>query len=93
MTVPPLFGWEDILAVLGTVIAAAVAFLLIAAVCAAFTGRSEWQAFLAGRSRSVAVDQAESEPPFRSSSAARTRAATAATSPVASTGRSSPPAA
>ncbi len=51
MTVPPLFGWEDILAALGMVIVAAVAFLLIAAVCAAFTGRSEWQAFLAGRSR------------------------------------------
>jgi hypothetical protein len=51
MTVPPLFGWGEILTVLVLVIAAAVAFLLVAAVLAAFTGRSEWQAFLAGRSR------------------------------------------
>lgn len=51
MTVPPLFGWEEILAVLGLVTAAAVAFLLIATVCTAVIGRWEWQAFLAGRSR------------------------------------------
>ena len=51
MTVPPLFGWGEILTVLVLVIAAAVAFLLVAAVLAAFTGQSEWQAFLAGRSR------------------------------------------
>jgi hypothetical protein len=62
MTVPPLFGWQEILAVLALVIAAALAFLLIAAVCAAFTGRSEWQAFLAGRSRRSRWAPSASEP-------------------------------
>jgi hypothetical protein len=62
MTVPPLFGWEEILTVLVLVIAAAVAFLLVAAVAAAFTGRSEWQAFLAGRSRRHPVPSSASEP-------------------------------
>jgi hypothetical protein len=67
MTVPPLFGWEEILAVLVLVIAAAVAFLLVAAVLAAFTGRPEWQAFLAGRSRRRPAPASEPDEPLGAS--------------------------
>lgn len=51
LTVPPLFGWQEIMAVLGLVIAAAAAFLVIAAVATLWTGRSEWRAYLEARSR------------------------------------------
>ena len=50
MTVPPLHGWVEIVALLGAVVAVAVAFLVIAAGWSAFSGRSEWQAWLDGRS-------------------------------------------
>ncbi len=59
MTVPPLHGWLDIVALLGVVIAVAVAFLMIAAAWSAFSGRSEWQAWLDGRSHRRQVPQAE----------------------------------
>jgi len=49
MTVPPLFGWEDIAAVLVVLAAVAVAYLVIAAVWAGASGRSEWQAWLDAR--------------------------------------------
>jgi hypothetical protein len=51
MTVPPMFGWEDILTVLVTTIAVGLAFLVIGAVLASLSGRGEWQAFLDARSR------------------------------------------
>jgi hypothetical protein len=69
MTVPPLFGWQEIITVLLVLIAAAVAFLVIAAAGAAASGRSEWQAWLDGRSRTreVATDPARGtgDPPSR----------------------------
>jgi hypothetical protein len=69
MTVPPLFGWQEIITALLLVIAAAVAFLVIAAVGAAASGRSEWRAWLDGRSRTgeIATDPARGtgEPPSR----------------------------
>ena len=50
MTVPPLFGWWEILVLLVVlVVVAVVAFLFVGAGPAA-SGRSEWQAFLDGRS-------------------------------------------
>ncbi|GAA3168269.1 hypothetical protein GCM10010531_21380 [Blastococcus jejuensis] len=51
LTVPPLFGWEEIVTVLGIVIAGAAAFLVIAAIATAWTGRAEWRAYLDARSR------------------------------------------
>ena len=51
MTVPPLFGWEDIATVLVLLVAAAVAFLVIATARAGADERSEWQAWLDARSR------------------------------------------
>jgi hypothetical protein len=50
MTVPPVFGWEDIATVLVVVLVlAAVAFLALAAGRAG-TARSDWQAWLDARS-------------------------------------------
>jgi hypothetical protein len=49
LTVPPTFGWEDILTVLGLVLGVAVAFLVIGVVAASVTGRREWQAWLDAR--------------------------------------------
>jgi hypothetical protein len=51
MTVPPMFGWEDILTVLVVTIAVGVAFLVVGAAVASLSGRGEWQAFLDSRSR------------------------------------------
>lgn len=51
MTVPPLFGWGDILAVLGLVVLVAVAFVVFAAAGSDPRGRSDWEASLEARSR------------------------------------------
>jgi hypothetical protein len=51
MTVPPLFGWGDILAVLGLLVALVVVFLVVTAGAPAASRRSEWQAWLDARSR------------------------------------------
>jgi hypothetical protein len=51
MTVPPLFGWEDILTVLSFLIGLAVLFFLASAAGRSVDGRSEWQAGLDARSR------------------------------------------
>lgn len=50
MTVPPLFGWEEILTVLVLLIAGAVAFLVLGAAAATLSRRAEWEAWLDGRS-------------------------------------------
>ncbi len=60
MTVPPLHGWVEIVTLLGAVMAVAVAFFVIAAGWAAFSGRSEWQAWLDGRSGRRQEPRAES---------------------------------
>jgi hypothetical protein len=51
MDVPPLAGWGHILIVLVIVIAVSAVLLGIAAVVAAREDRTEWQAWLDGRSR------------------------------------------
>lgn len=50
MTVPPLFGWETIIAVLVLLIVVAVAFFALSATGRAPSGRSEFQAWLEARS-------------------------------------------
>jgi hypothetical protein len=50
MTVPPMFGWEEIVTTLTLLALLAVAFLVAGAAGAAVHGRSEWQAWLDGRS-------------------------------------------
>ncbi len=56
-TVPLLFGWGDILLVLVLLIVAVVVFLLVTASTPAASRRSEWQAWLDGRSRTVDADR------------------------------------
>jgi hypothetical protein len=51
MTVPPLFGWQDILTVLAVLIALAVVFFLASATGRSVESRSDWQAGLDARSR------------------------------------------
>jgi hypothetical protein len=51
MTVPPLFGWENILLILIVLVAVAVAFFVASATGADADARSEWQAGLDARSR------------------------------------------
>ncbi len=51
MTVPPLFGWENILLILIVLVAVAVAFFVATAAGTDADGRSEWQAGLDARSR------------------------------------------
>lgn len=51
MTVPPLFGWENILLILIVLVAVAVAFFVASATGTDADGRSEWQAGLEARSR------------------------------------------
>jgi hypothetical protein len=51
MTVPPWFGWENILAVLVLLVVVGVAFFVVSAVGEDANGRSEWQAWLNARSR------------------------------------------
>ncbi|TQN42836.1 hypothetical protein FHU33_2245 [Blastococcus colisei] len=50
MTVPPLFGWEEIATVLVLLVALGVAFLVVATTRAGAAERSEWQAWLDARS-------------------------------------------
>jgi hypothetical protein len=50
MTVPPLFGWGDILTVLALLVVLAVAFVVITAAGTDASGRAEWQASLDARS-------------------------------------------
>jgi hypothetical protein len=50
MTVPPLFGWETIVAVLVLLIVVAVVFFVASAAGRAPSGRSEFQAWLDARS-------------------------------------------
>jgi hypothetical protein len=52
MTVPPLFGWGDILILLLLLVAVAVAFFVTTAVGTEAGGRAEWQAWLDARSSS-----------------------------------------
>ena len=49
MTVPPLFGWEDIATVLTVVVVHAVAFVVVRSTWADRTERAEWQAWLDAR--------------------------------------------
>ena len=51
MTVPPLFGWENILIVLILLIAVAVAFFVASVTGTGADSRAEWQAGLDARSR------------------------------------------
>jgi hypothetical protein len=51
MTVPPLFGWENILVVLLLLVAVAVAFFVASAAGTGADMRSEWQSGLDARSR------------------------------------------
>ena len=51
MTVPPLFGWENILLILIVLVAVAVAFFVASASGTDADGRAEWQAGLDARSR------------------------------------------
>ena len=51
MTVPPLFGWENIFVVLLLLIAVAVAFFVASAIGTGADGKSEWQEALEARSR------------------------------------------
>ena len=51
MTVPPMFGWEDIATVLALVLVAAVVTFLALAVGRSQGGRSDWVAGLDARSR------------------------------------------
>ena len=50
MTVPPLYGWENIVLLLVVLVVAAVAVGVLLSLGKAETGRSEWQAWLDGRS-------------------------------------------
>ena len=58
MTVPPLFGWWEILVLLVVVVLVAVVAFLLLGTGPAASGRSEWQAFLAGRSHRSEPDDA-----------------------------------
>ena len=63
LTVPPLFGWWEILVLLVVlVVVAALAFLFLGAGPAA-SGRSEWQAFLDGRSSRLRPGTTEDDGP------------------------------
>jgi hypothetical protein len=51
MTVPPWFGWQDVVTVVLVVMVVGVAFFLVmAAARSSAGGRSEWQAYLDARS-------------------------------------------
>jgi hypothetical protein len=64
MTVPPLFGWETIVAVLVLLIVVAVAFFVASAAGRAPSGQSEFQAWLDARSAGYPVpDDEPVDPP------------------------------
>jgi hypothetical protein len=50
MTVPPTFGWEDLATVLVLLSLVALASLVVGAVVASMSRRSEWQGYLGARS-------------------------------------------
>ena len=50
MTVPPLFGWQEIAVLLVLLAVLGVAFLAVATLRAGSAERSEWQAWLDARS-------------------------------------------
>ena len=50
MTVPPLFGWENIVAVLALVAVVGVAFLLHSVTRGSVDERADWQSWLEARS-------------------------------------------
>lgn len=56
MTVPPLFGWEGLLALLLLLVVVAVAFFVVTAAGPASSERQDWQRFLEGRSRRPVTD-------------------------------------
>jgi hypothetical protein len=49
-TVPPLFGWEHVVAVLALMAVVAAAFLVLAVTRGQVQGRPDWQAWLDARS-------------------------------------------
>ena len=51
MTVPPLFGWQEIATLLVLVAVLGIAFLVVATARAGSGERSEWEAWRHGRSR------------------------------------------
>jgi hypothetical protein len=64
MTVPPLFGWEAIVAVLVLLLAVAVAFFVLSATGHAPSGQTEFQAWLEARSsRHPASDETDAPMP------------------------------
>ncbi|MGY1617282.1 hypothetical protein ACI797_11135 [Geodermatophilus sp. SYSU D00691] len=62
MTVPPLFGWELLLAGSALVVLLAVVGLVVLAAGRDRSGRSEWQAWLDGRSALRPVAEGASRP-------------------------------
>jgi hypothetical protein len=50
MTVPPLFGWEQVLVAVAIVVVLAVAALVVLAAGSAARQRAEWRSWLDGRS-------------------------------------------
>ncbi|MDP9430954.1 MAG: hypothetical protein M3Q47_19775 [Actinomycetota bacterium] len=62
ITVPPWYGWEEIAAVLVLVLVAAVAAAVVLAAGRGVHGRSEWQAWLDGRSASAGARRGDSRP-------------------------------
>jgi hypothetical protein len=51
LTVPPLFGWQEIAVVLVLLVVLGCVFLVVATTRSGSVERSEWQAWLAARSR------------------------------------------
>ena len=62
LTVPVLFGWENLATVVVLVVVTAVVFVVILAAASTGSGRSEWQAWLDARSsRSTTADPADTD--------------------------------
>jgi hypothetical protein len=63
MTVPPLFGWETIAVGLVVLVVLTVAAVVVMAAGKARAERSEWEAWLTGRSRApVGPREADGQP-------------------------------